>query len=321
MNNHSFNINIACKLGIEKAILLENMAFWLTKNIANNANFIDGNYWTYNTAKAFYLLFPYMSERSISRYLKSLEDDGYILIGNFNKHNYDRTPWYCFTNKAYELFNIAVKVNDNPIRHFGERNCQNGDINNMNTFKDFNSLEVLKTAICQNGESICQNGESIRQSGETIPDINTNINTNKKEKEDQEKKEEGKNKDGDKPSSQSSDDDQNSFNKFFESAWSKYPKKVGKTKVSKTQKEKLYKLGDELFRCIERYTSDADLKINGGWKELQGGDRFFNKTYVEYLDKEFKEQEIIPVKSTLQLKIEQANKLLEEREKREEQTQ
>jgi hypothetical protein len=290
------------------------MMFWLVKNIANNTNFIDGNYWTYNTAKAFYELFPYMSERSISRYLKSLETDGYILIGNFNKHNYDRTPWYCFTNKAYELFNIAVKVNDSPIRQIGERYCQNGEINNMNTFKDFNSLEVLKTAICQNGESIRQNGESIRQSGETIPDINTYINTDKKEREDhEEKNDKGKE---DKNNSQSSNDDQNSFINFFESAWSKYPKKTGKTKVSKTQKEKLYKFGDELLRCIDRYTADADLKINGGWKELQGGDRFFNKTYLEYIDSEFKEQEIIPVKSALQLKIEQANKLLEEREKR-----
>lgn len=100
--------------------------------------------------------------------------------------------------------------------------------------------------------------------------------------------------------SQSSSDDQNLLNNFFESAWSKYPNKVGKTKVSITQKNKLYKLGDELFRCIERYLSDKDLEIHPkGWKKLQGGDRFFNKTYLEYTDKEFEQpkQEKKPVKS------------------------
>lgn len=244
--NHSFNIDIACKLGIEKAILLENMMFWLTKNIANNTNFIDGNYWTFNTANAFYKLFPYMSERSISRYLKSLETDGYLLIGNFNKHNYDRTPWYCFTNKAYELFNIAVKVNDNPIRQIGERYCQNGDINNMNTFKDFNSLEVLKTAICQNGESIRQNGESIRQSGETIPDINTYINTDKEAAE-KSSKDENDNK------KNAAAADEKIIN-FFNNTCSRFPKI---TKLTKERRDTIHewyletKDFSEIKKCFE----------------------------------------------------------------------
>lgn len=95
---------------------------------------------------------------------------------------------------------------------------------------------------------------------------------------------------------QSSGDDQNLLNNFFESAWSKYPNKVGKTKVSLTQRKKLYKIGDELFRCIDRYLSDKNLTIHGGWKELQGGDRFFNKTYLEYTDSEFESKEVNTVK-------------------------
>lgn len=95
---------------------------------------------------------------------------------------------------------------------------------------------------------------------------------------------------------QSSNDDQNLLNNFFESAWSKYPNKVGKTKVSLTQRKKLYKIGDELFRCIDRYLSDKNLTIHGGWKELQGGDRFFNKTYLEYTDSEFESKEVNTVK-------------------------
>ena len=44
---HIFDVNIAKEYGIEIAILLENMNFWLEKNRANNTNFFDGRYWTY----------------------------------------------------------------------------------------------------------------------------------------------------------------------------------------------------------------------------------------------------------------------------------
>jgi hypothetical protein len=250
--NHSFNIDIACKLGIEKAILLENMFWWLRKNIANNINFKDDNYWTYNSSRSFYELFPYMSERSINRYLKSLEQDGYILIGNFNKKRYDHTNWYAFTKKAYNLFNFDF---DNIILQI----CQNGESLNNIVELNNNSIKTANSVICQNGESTRQSGESTRQSGEPIPDINTYINTDikkEKEKEGQEQKEKN---------SKSSNDDQ-LINDFFESAWKEYPCKKGKQNVSKTQKKVLYKLKDELFRCIERYKKDPELKTNKGFK-------------------------------------------------------
>ena len=41
MDNHSFNINVAVKIGIEKAILMQNIAFWIERNKANEVNFYD----------------------------------------------------------------------------------------------------------------------------------------------------------------------------------------------------------------------------------------------------------------------------------------
>jgi hypothetical protein len=44
------------------------------------------------------------------------------------------------------------------------------------------------------------------------------------------------------------------MDEFFSNIWSMYPRKEGKGQVSKTQKEKLHKIGtDEITRCIERY--------------------------------------------------------------------
>lgn len=91
---HSFNIEEARKYGIEKAVLLYNIRHWLKKNKANGMNIRDGYVWTYNSSVAFADLFPYMTERSIRRWLQELENSGVILSGNYNKNPYDKTKWY-----------------------------------------------------------------------------------------------------------------------------------------------------------------------------------------------------------------------------------
>ena len=36
---HSFNVELASIYGIEEAILIQNLFFWINKNVANNKNF------------------------------------------------------------------------------------------------------------------------------------------------------------------------------------------------------------------------------------------------------------------------------------------
>lgn len=97
---HIFDVEIAEKYGVNAAIMLENIAFWIRKNEANNVNFHDGFYWTYNSRRAFKELFPYLSEKQIETALKKLIDDGVIITGNYNETAYDRTMWYAITKKG-----------------------------------------------------------------------------------------------------------------------------------------------------------------------------------------------------------------------------
>lgn len=94
MSSHFFDIEDAKVYGVDKAILLSNLRFWLTKNAANESSGHDGFYWTYNSSKAFERLFPYWSSNKIQKDLKALEKLGVIKSGNFNKSKYDRTKWY-----------------------------------------------------------------------------------------------------------------------------------------------------------------------------------------------------------------------------------
>ena len=72
---HSFDVDIAKEYGILEAILINNIWFWIEKNKANNKNYFDGFYWTYNSTRAFKELFPYVSERQIKSALKHLRED------------------------------------------------------------------------------------------------------------------------------------------------------------------------------------------------------------------------------------------------------
>lgn len=102
--NHSFNIHVATLIGVDESIILENICFWVEKNKANNKHFYDGETWTYNSVKAFTELFPYWSTRQIERILKSLEDQGLILVSNYNQSLYDRTKWYALTEKSKSIY-------------------------------------------------------------------------------------------------------------------------------------------------------------------------------------------------------------------------
>ena len=91
---HTFDINIAVEYGVNAAVLLQNIGYWIKQNEANDTNYFDGHYWTFNSRRAYKELFPYMSERQINKAFQKLIDNDLIITGNYNKLSYDRTLWY-----------------------------------------------------------------------------------------------------------------------------------------------------------------------------------------------------------------------------------
>lgn len=118
---HSFDIDIAKEYGLNEAILLNNLWFWVEHNRANNINYYDGNYWTYNSTRAFNELFPYLSQRQIQNALKKLRDKGILIVGNYNKSSYDRTLWYAFS----ELGKCIMQKCKMDITNSNSQECEN----------------------------------------------------------------------------------------------------------------------------------------------------------------------------------------------------
>ena len=125
--NHSFNVDVAKSYGVESAVLLENILFWIEKNRANKSNLIDGRYWVYTSQQSFAELFPYMSKSTVQRALKRFIDDGVLVAASFNKKGYDRTRWYALTPHGYSLFKMnrtdshkASSVQNEPSSPVGD---------------------------------------------------------------------------------------------------------------------------------------------------------------------------------------------------------
>lgn len=110
---HHFNTDIAKDYGIEEAIILHSIFFWLSKNASNNKHFYDGLYWFYNSKKAFVEMFPYMNETKIFRLLKNLEEKDIIAKGNYSKDKWDKTNWYALTKNGIDyMVRNGYKNND-----------------------------------------------------------------------------------------------------------------------------------------------------------------------------------------------------------------
>ncbi|MBQ8042881.1 MAG: conserved phage C-terminal domain-containing protein [Clostridia bacterium] len=154
---HSLNIEIAKLYGIEEALVLNNIYFWVEKNKANEQNYYEGKYWTFNSARAFQQLFPYMNITKIKRVLRKLIDNNVIISGNFNKSPYDRTLWYTLTDYGYAL--VQNKVLDGSfctsLSNQNEPTIPdiNTDINTNNITrgslveKDTNKIELIKEIV------------------------------------------------------------------------------------------------------------------------------------------------------------------------------
>lgn len=153
---HFFDIEVAKEIGVEKAVLLQNIYYWIFRNKANDKNYHDGYYWTYNSARAMSELFPYMSQQKIKNNLRWLVDNGYLLDGNYNERQYDRTKWYTLTEKGLNLYekseqSIVQNCTMESTESYNGLDKTVQPIPNINTNKntdnDINNNSVAKNVI------------------------------------------------------------------------------------------------------------------------------------------------------------------------------
>lgn len=113
MSEFYFNAEVAQVYGVDGAIFLHFMAFWVRKNRANKRHLHDGRIWTYNTLGALTELFPFWSRRQLERVIANLKDQGALLTGNYNGDKTNRTVWYALSDSVLEMYKIAPPISPN----------------------------------------------------------------------------------------------------------------------------------------------------------------------------------------------------------------
>lgn len=103
-HQHCFNKELALALGCEReAYILQRIYYWTQVAKEKGNNYFNGYYWTYNTLEDWQKKdFPFLHLSTIRRKLKSLEEKGLLVKGNFNKKGYDRTSWYRVNEKEVD---------------------------------------------------------------------------------------------------------------------------------------------------------------------------------------------------------------------------
>ncbi len=101
------------KTGLNKAIFLNQLNYWIELNEKAGINFKDGHYWMYSSySKMIERDFPYWSVDTIKRAVTSLERYGIVVSGNYNSLKIDKKKWYRIDYKRLQEVIDIVKQND-----------------------------------------------------------------------------------------------------------------------------------------------------------------------------------------------------------------
>lgn len=218
--------------------------------------------------KSYYAIIP-----ANVRYDKKLKANAKLLYGEITALANEKG--YCWATNNYfaELYEVQIETISRWISDLEK----NGYVKTIMRYKE-NSKEIeqrriyinnqypidekINTPLTEKSIPYCQNNQY--PIDEKVKDNNTFNNTTNNTKE---------------------------YSSHFEELWKMYPAKKGKGRISDSKKKELFKLGDELKRCITRYTDEVEKKRLNGFKELQyqNGSTFFNSGYIDYLDENYKE--------------------------------
>lgn len=125
---YSFSTDDAIEYGIDAAVLLHNMRYWLDYAKAHGEMEFDGYHWMYATASKMTEVFPFWSANKIQKMLKSLEDRAVIISGNYSKSKFDRTKYYTMPDYSIQP-NGGIRISEMADSLYDQYKDSNNDGN------------------------------------------------------------------------------------------------------------------------------------------------------------------------------------------------
>ena len=100
------DIDLAKVIGLNEAIVLQQINYWLHVGGGKNA---DGRHWIKHTISEFLKKdFPFWSRSTVKRIIANCEKEGFLLVKNLNRAGFDKSKWYSVDErKLDEVMNHA----------------------------------------------------------------------------------------------------------------------------------------------------------------------------------------------------------------------
>lgn len=123
---------LATLIGLNEAIILQQIHYWLKHKEKNRQDYIDGHYWVYNTYGQWQEQFPFWSVMTIRRTMTRLENKGLLIAGNYNKAGFDKTKWYTIDyDTLRKMVSLSVQNEHTVCSHCTDAGVQSEQTNTI----------------------------------------------------------------------------------------------------------------------------------------------------------------------------------------------
>ena len=153
-NNILVNTQLAAEIGLNEAIVLRQVYYWVEHYETEKKNFIDGKYWVYNSMKQWRSdNFPFMSEKTIERAFSSLRKKNLILVGDYSKDRMKRPNWYTINDKEFDKLIKKITGTDDVLdeqEEGSEETNKENDANSLNAVGQNDCMQFDTPTDCYN---------------------------------------------------------------------------------------------------------------------------------------------------------------------------
>ena len=119
------NRTLAREIGLNEALILQQVNYWIEINKRAGKNYYDVKYWTYNSIKSWQEKdFKFLSVETVRRVFMKLGKSGFIITGNYNKDPRDKIKWYAINDEKLE--ELYLEIQSKKKRLENEKLRENG---------------------------------------------------------------------------------------------------------------------------------------------------------------------------------------------------
>ncbi len=104
--------SLAKAIGLNEAIVLQQIHYWKLINQKAGVNKRDGYYWMYATYEELQKQLPFWSIRTVKRIISNLKKMNLIIVSNYNKLKIDNTNWYRLNYPQLKSIDIEAIMGD-----------------------------------------------------------------------------------------------------------------------------------------------------------------------------------------------------------------